>query len=76
MLKMMVFSSFRWNKRFMVINDKTLNFYKQEPYSSDGNSNSNTPDLSFPLYLINNINLKPNSGIAKLHNHLKLFPKQ
>ncbi|KAG7664085.1 CLA4 [[Candida] subhashii] len=54
-----LFTSFRWNKRFLVINDKTLMLYKNEP------TDNIEADLSFPLNLINNINLKPNYGYTK-----------
>ncbi|KAK6205213.1 kinase-like domain-containing protein [Scheffersomyces amazonensis] len=50
-----IFTSFRWNKRYMIINDKTLNFYKNEQSlaltsgsslslnsNSTSNSNSNS----------------------------------
>ncbi|KAL6449570.1 CLA4 Serine/threonine-protein kinase CLA4 [Candida maltosa Xu316] len=69
-----IFTSFRWNKRFMIINDKTLNFYKQEP---DNLITPNfTPELSFPLYLINNIVLKPNSGYSKNSSQsFEIIPK-
>lgn len=68
-----IFTSFRWNKRFMIINEKTLNFYKQEPTTD--NNNTSSPDLSFPLYLINNINLKPNSGYSKSSFSFEIIPK-
>lgn len=75
-----IFTSFRWNKRFMVINDKTLNFYKNEPnlstYVVDPNSiGSDSPDLSFPLNLIGSINLKPNSGYTKNSQTIEIVPK-
>lgn len=74
-----IFTSFRWNKRFMIINDKTLNFYKNEPIAHatlDSNSmNTNAPDLSFPLNLISSINLKPNSGYSKTSQTLEIIPK-
>ena len=68
-----IFTSFRWNKRFMIINEKLLNFYKQEPTTD--NNNTSSPDLSFPLYLINNINLKPNSGYSKSSFSFEIIPK-
>lgn len=77
-----IFTSFRWNKRFMIINDKTLNFYKNEPTNlhsfnvPDSNLvNSNSPDLSFPLNLISSINLKPNSGYTKASQTFEIVPK-
>ncbi|CUM67578.1 uncharacterized protein PRCAT00005278001 [Priceomyces carsonii] len=72
-----IFTSFRWNKRFMVVNDRTLNFYKAEPSSSlTGEiTNSNSPDLSFPLNLISSINLKPNSGYSKNCQTFEILPK-
>ena len=77
-----IFTSFRWNKRFMIITDKTLNFYKNEPpnhntryFNSAANSNSSTPDLCYPLNLISSINLKPNSGYTKTAQTLEIVPK-
>ncbi|KAG7191633.1 Protein kinase [Scheffersomyces spartinae] len=85
-----LFSLFRWNKRFMIMNDKTLNFYKTEPYSSPTFSSTTeatsassptdsthgvTPDLSFPLNLISTINLKPNPGYSKSSHTLEIIPK-
>ncbi|KAG2736342.1 hypothetical protein G9P44_000432 [Scheffersomyces stipitis] len=64
-----IFTSFRWNKRFMVINEKTLNFYKNEPTPAD------SPDLSFPLNHISIINLKPNYGYTKTSQCLEIVPK-
>lgn len=55
-----IFTSFRWNKRFIVINDKTLNFYKTE-------STNEPADLTFPLNLIHSINLK-NLGPKNSYN--------
>lgn len=76
-----LFTSFRWNKRFMIINDRTLNFYKTEfnsssatTYNHDGNS-SNTPDLSFPLNLIHTINLRSNTGYTKNAYSFEIIPK-
>lgn len=54
-----IFTSFRWNKRYMIINEKAVNIYKMEPQLND------LPDISFPLNLINTINLKSNSGYNK-----------
>lgn len=66
----------------MIINDKTLNFYKNEPTNlhtfsvPDSNSvNSNSPDLSFPLNLISSINLKPNTGYTKTSQTFEIVPK-
>lgn len=77
-----IFTSFRWNKRFMIITDKTLNFYKNEPpnhntryFNSAVNSTSSTPDLCYPLNLISSINLKPNSGYTKTAQTLEIVPK-
>ncbi|CAI5756965.1 unnamed protein product [Candida verbasci] len=56
-----LFTSFRWNKRFMVINDKTVKFYKNEPSLGDVSN----PDSSFSLNSIGNINIKPGSGYSK-----------
>lgn len=73
-----IFTSFRWNKRFMVINDKTLNFYKSEPITHatfDSTMNTNVPDLSFPLNLISSINLRPNSGYTKTSETFEIIPK-
>lgn len=76
-----IFTSFRWNKRFMIIHDKTLNFYKNDPLSGtsnslgDGSYTYNSPDLSFPLNLISSINLKPNSGYTKTSQTIEIVPK-
>lgn len=62
-----IFTSFRWNKRYMVINDKTLNFFKTD----------NTyvqPDLSLPLNSIHSINLKT-SGYSKTSYSFEIVPK-
>ncbi|EGV60329.1 Protein kinase [Yamadazyma tenuis] len=64
-----IFTSFRWNKRFMVINDKTLNFYKSD------NTLNVSPDLSFPLNLIHSINLKNNTGYTKNSYSFEIIPK-
>lgn len=66
----------------MVINDKTLNFYKNEMsapsalFTSDpATMVSNAPDLSFPLNLVSAINLKPNSGYSKTSHTFEIVPK-
>ncbi|CAN3373246.1 hypothetical protein DIURU_003285 [Diutina rugosa] len=65
-----IFTSFRWNKRYMVITDKTVNFYR-----SDDNVTSQQPDLSFPLNLIATINLKPSTGYSKSSQSIEIVPK-
>lgn len=77
-----IFTSFRWNKRYMVINDKTLNFYKNEPIQHQNTFHidpvtaaANSPDLSFPLNQVGSINLKPNSGNTKTLHTLEIVPK-
>lgn len=64
-----IFTSFRWNKRFMIINDKTLNFYKSETIKNQ------QPDLSFPLNLISSIVLKNNNGYNKNSFSFEIIPK-
>lgn len=56
-----IFTSFRWNKRFMAIGDRTLNFYKSEA------AESKDMDLLFPLALVSAINLKSNTGYKAAH---------
>lgn len=76
-----IFTSFRWNKRFMVINDKTLNFYKNEPilhaniHIDSQTAAANSPDLSFPLNQVGSIQLKPNTGNTKQSHTLEILPK-
>ena len=65
-----IFTSFRWNKRYMVITDKTVNFYRL-----DDNVTLQQPDLSFPLNLIATINLKPLTGYSKLLQLIEIVPK-
>lgn len=64
------FHSFIWNKRFLVVNDKTLNFYKNELYR-----NADYPELSYPLSQIIMINLKTNYGYLKGSKSFELVPK-
>lgn len=64
-----IFTSFRWNKRYMIINDKTLNFYKTELIKNQ------QPDLSFPLNLISSIVLKNNNGYNKNSFSFEIIPK-
>ncbi|KAI5963656.1 CLA4 [Candida pseudojiufengensis] len=66
-----LFTSFRWNKRFMNINERSLNFYKTEPNITE----VITPDLLLPLNLISNINLKPQSGHSKTAQSFEVIPK-
>lgn len=66
-----IFTSFRWNKRYMTISDRTLNFYKQEPVLGD----MPDVDLQYPLNLISAINLKPNSGYSKTLQTIEIVPK-
>lgn len=75
-----IFTSFRWNKRFMVITDKTLNFYKTEPlfvrHAQDSQTAAaNAPDVSFPLNQVASVLLKPNLGSSKLLLTLEVVPK-
>ncbi|ODV76932.1 Pkinase-domain-containing protein [Suhomyces tanzawaensis NRRL Y-17324] len=71
-----IFTSFRWNKRFMVINDKTLNFYKTEPITNSNTPGINeSPDISFPLNLIGSIQLKPSTGYTKTAQSFEIVPK-
>ncbi|GBL47894.1 Protein kinase [Candidozyma auris] len=74
-LKEDTFTAFRWNKRFMVISDRTLNFYKSEP--SADMSQPKDLDMSFPLNLIGAINLKSNSGSNKVNSYpiIEIVPK-
>lgn len=55
--------SFRWTKRFMIINDRTINFYKSE-------NTSESPEILFPLNLIQSINLKDLKGYG-----IEIVPK-
>ncbi|KAI5968667.1 CLA4 [Candida margitis] len=66
-----IFTSFRWNKRFMNMNDRSLNIYKNEPSINDPNS----PELLLPLNLISNITLKPQSGHSKSSQSFEIVPK-
>lgn len=50
-----IFTSFRWNKRYMAIGDRTLTFLKTE----DGAP----PELQLPLNAIGAINIKPLLGL-------------
>lgn len=65
-----IFTLFRWNKRYMVMSDKTVNFYRH-----DGDILSQQPDLLFPLNLIATINLKPLTGYTKQLQLLEILPK-
>lgn len=67
-----IFTSFRWNKRYMAISDRTLNFYKLEPALGELASDV---ELQFPLNLIQAINLKPNSGYSKTSQTIEIVPK-
>ncbi|KAI5951054.1 CLA4 [Candida jiufengensis] len=66
-----LFTSFRWNKRFMNINERSLNFYKNEPNITE----VIVPDLLLPLNLISNVNLKPQSGHSKTAQSFEIVPK-
>ncbi|KAI5955589.1 CLA4 [Candida theae] len=66
-----IFTSFRWNKRFMNMNDRSLNIYKNEPSISEPTS----PELLLPLNLISNIILKPQSGHSKNSQSFEIVPK-
>lgn len=68
-----IFTSFRWNKRFMSISDRALNFFKVEPYQLD--SSAKDIELSYPLNLIGTINTKPNSGYNKTSYSMEIIPK-
>lgn len=67
------FTSFRWNKRFMVISDRTLNFYKLEP--SADMSQPKDLDMLFPLNLIGAINLKPSLSSKLTPPVIEIVPK-
>lgn len=67
------FTSFRWNKRFMVISDRTLNFYKLEP--SADLSQPKDLDMLFPLNLIGAINLKPSLSSKSAPPVIEIVPK-
>lgn len=64
-----IFTLFRWNKRYMVVSDKTVNFYRLD------DTVGALPDVSFPLAGIATINLKPNSGHSKQAQLLEILPK-
>ncbi|OBA19824.1 Pkinase-domain-containing protein [Metschnikowia bicuspidata var. bicuspidata NRRL YB-4993] len=66
-----IFTSFRWNKRYMSIGDRALNFFKTEP-SETANLEF---DLLFPLNLIGSINIKPNLGYNKTSQTMEIVPK-
>lgn len=65
-----MFTSFRWNKRYMALADRVLNFFKTEPLDF-----SRDVELQYPLNLISAINVKPNSGHSKLSQTLEIVPK-
>lgn len=65
-----MFTSFRWNKRYMAFGDRALNFFKAEPVDF-----SRDVELQYPLNLISSINIKPNSGYSKLSQTLEIVPK-
>ncbi|RKP32995.1 Pkinase-domain-containing protein [Metschnikowia bicuspidata] len=65
-----MFTSFRWNKRYMAFGDRALNFFKTEPLDF-----SRDVELQYPLNLISAINIKPNSGYSKLSQTLEIVPK-
>lgn len=67
-----IFTSFRWNKRYMAISDRALNFYKLEPAFGELSSEV---DMLFPLNLISVINLKPNSGYSKTSHTIEIVFK-
>lgn len=67
-----IFTSFRWNKRYMAISDRALNFYKQEPAFGEL---SNEVDMLYPLNLISAINLKPNLGYSKTSHTIEIVYK-
>lgn len=67
-----IFTSFRWNKRYMSIGDRALNFYKAEPTTDEATKDI---DMSYPLNLISAINLKPNSGYNKNSQTMEMVPK-
>lgn len=65
-----IFTSFRWNKRYMSIGDRALNFYKTEP-----GDEFRDIDMLYPLNLIAAINLKPNLGYSKTSQTMEIVPK-
>lgn len=65
-----MFTSFRWNKRYMAFGDRALNFFKGESVDLVRNV-----ELQYPLNLISAINIKPNSGYSKSSQTLEIVPK-
>lgn len=66
-----IFTSFRWNKRFMAIGDRALNFYRAELFDPAGKDF----DMLYPLNIISAINIKPNSGYTKTSQTIEIVPK-
>lgn len=65
-----IFTSFRWNKRYMAFGDRALNFFKIEPLDF-----ARDMELQYPLNLISAINIKPNFGYTKTSQTLEIVPK-
>lgn len=65
-----MFTSFRWNKRYMAFGDRALNFFKAEPVDF-----ARDVELQYPLNLISAVNIKPNSGYNKTSQTLEIVPK-
>lgn len=65
-----MFTSFRWNKRYMAFGDRALNFFKSEPVDF-----ARDVELQYPLNLISAVNIKPNSGYTKTSQTLEIVPK-
>lgn len=62
-----LFTSFRWNKRYMQIGDRTLNFYKADT------AEAKDLDVLVPLNVVGAINLKA-SGYKTAHT-IEIVPK-
>ncbi|CAH2350995.1 serine/threonine-protein kinase Cla4p [[Candida] railenensis] len=80
-----IFTSLRWSRRFVVLSNQSINFYKNEPVQHIHHANAQidnqvatgdtTPDFLYPLNQIGAINLKPNSGNTKQSHTLEIVPK-
>ena len=80
-----IFTSLRWSRRFVVLSNQSINFYKNEPVQHIHHANAQidnqvatgdtTPDTLYQLNQIGAINLKPNSGNTKQSHTLEIVPK-
>lgn len=66
-----IFTSFRWNKRYMTVGERVLKLYKNPPQDAQGADF----DMLYPLNLISAINIKPNVGYTKGAQTLEIVPK-